>query len=260
MATQELLREASGAMPRDVISHTLKSISLFSDFSDGAMQLLLKRCSVKNVGEKSLLFLTGDPAEHFYVILDGWIKLFRETRDGHESVLSVLTVGDVFGKTAILKNGSFPHSAETLTETGLLMIPAAFLRKMAEEHEGMFDEFLAKFLENEMQEHSRLGLEAEHLTHMTSAQRVGCFLLRMCGGRREGSIRLRFPYEKSLVAGRLGMTPETFSRTLNQLSAIGVDTDHAAVTIHNIAQLRSHICGHCSATRRECELGDAVEA
>jgi len=55
------------------------------------------------------------------------------------------------------------------------------------------------------------------------------------------------------------MTSETFSRSLNQLTAYGVETDITVVKIHNMSQLRRNVCERCSATTRECHLGTDLE-
>jgi CRP-like cAMP-binding protein len=229
----------------------IRAIPLFCDFPNACIDKLLDNANTKHYRKQQSLFLTGDDADHFYLIVSGWIKLFRETRDGHETVVAMLTNGDIFGRSAVLKNGSYPYSAEASTDCEVIRITSEFMLYMAEHHQH-FDHFLAKFLEGGLNDFDQKGLEAEHLAKMTSAERVGCFLLKMCGNTCEGSITLDFPYEKSLVAGRLGMTPETFSRSLNQLSAIGVETKRNRVVIHNVQQLQSHICGKCSAIRSEC--------
>ncbi|MFT6791811.1 MAG: CRP-like cAMP-binding protein [Cellvibrionaceae bacterium] len=118
-----------------------------------------------------------------------------------------------------------------------------------------FDHFLGKFLEVELNEFNQLELHAEHLAQMTSAQRVGCFLLRLCADQQQGCRGLQFPYEKVLVAGKLGMTAETFSRSLSKLSGLGVEVKNSVVIIHKVGQLCAHICEHCSATCYECPLG-----
>ncbi len=233
----------------------LKSILLFSGFTDACIGKVLDKARVKKYQKNQSLFFIGDKADFFYIIVDGWVKLFRETRDGHESVVAMLTNGEMFGRSAVLKNGSYPYSGEVVTNAELLIIPSDFMLYMAEHHTS-FDHFLSKFLESGLSVSNQKGLEAEHLAKMTSAQRVGCFMLKMCGEKREGSISLHFPYEKSLVAGRLGMTPETFSRSLNQLNGLGVETNNSMVTIHNIEQLKINICEHCSATRKECSLAE----
>ncbi|MDB2414207.1 Crp/Fnr family transcriptional regulator [Rickettsiales bacterium] len=236
----------------------LKRMPLFCEFSETCLSEVLANSRIKHHKKGDILFMTGDNAQNFRIIVNGWIKLYRETRDGHEAVVSVLTNNEVFGKTAILSKGTYAYTAEAITDTEMLMIPAAFMLKMAE-HKDDYDHFLAKFLEEELNDSNQLGLHAEHLGQMTSAERVGCFLLRLCSIQKEGSITFQLPYEKALVAGKLGMTAETFSRSLNQLITRGVETKNSVVTIHNIEQLRTHICEHCSATTLECPLGAETE-
>lgn len=223
----------------------IKNIPLFSQCTDDALSKILDNVTVNVYKKDRLLFFTGDKAKFFYIILNGWVKLYRETYDGHESVISVLTKGELFGKAAILPEGSYAYTAEVISDTALLKISTSFLLYMAED-QVQFKNFLIKMMESDLHEINRLYLETEHLSKMTSAERLGYFLLKLCKGQQEGSVTFRLPYEKSLVAGQLGMTPETFSRSLNQLARIGVKTKNMVVTIYNIARLRAYICEHCS--------------
>ncbi|MDB2414162.1 Crp/Fnr family transcriptional regulator [Rickettsiales bacterium] len=236
----------------------LKSIPLFSDFPEDAISQVLGNARIKKYNKNEILFMTGDKAENFRIIITGWAKLYRQTRDGHEAIVTVLTNGEMFGNTAIIKNGTHAYTAETVADSIMFLIPASFMLHMSESYQH-FDHFLAKFLEGGLGQSTQLSMNIEHLSQMTSAQRVGCFLLRLCLGQKEGSISLQLPYEKGLVAGRLGMTAETFSRSLSHLITYGVETDHSIVTIHNIMQLRRYICEHCSATTRECHLGEDMD-
>lgn len=236
----------------------LRCISLFCEFSESSLNEMLAHTRIKRYTKNNILFMTGDRAEYFHIITQGFVKLYRQTRDGHESVLSILTERDIFGKAAILNNGIYAYSAESISDVEMLSIPAAFMLKMAQSRQD-YDHFLSKFLETELNEINQLGLHAEHLGQMTSAERVGCFLLRMCGARENESATFMLPYEKSLMAGRLGMTAETFSRCLSQLSMLGVETKNSEVTIYNLEQLQAHICERCSATRAECVLGAEID-
>lgn len=233
--------------------HFLKSVSLFNEFSDASLADVLAHSQVRRYQKNDLIFTAGAHADAFRVIVRGWVKLFRETRDGEEVVFSVLTNHEVFGKTAIFHGGLFSYYAEAVTDCEVLSIPATFMLHMAESHDE-YDHFFTKFLRAELKENESLELQAEHLTKMNSAQRAGCFLLRMCGPQNEGAVSHQFPYEKALVAKRLGMSPETFSRALNQLSKIGVETERTSVTIHNIEQLRNFVCERCSASCSECGM------
>lgn len=231
----------------------LKSVHLFSEFPDSALDEVLTHSHIRHHEKNALIFTAGAPAEAFRIIVHGWVKLYRQRRDGSESVFSILTNRDTFGKSAILPDVVFSYSAEAATECDVLAIPSGFMMYMAKHHQE-YDQFLSKFLEEEMQENELLKLQAEQLRSMSASQRVGCFLLRMSDGQADVKISQQLPYEKSLMADRLGMSPETFSRALNALSKIGVETKRAHVTIHNIEQLRSFVCRDCSATGLECPI------
>lgn len=239
------------ALKEETYRYFLKSIPLFSELDDTALSHLLANISIREYSKGSMLFLMGDKIQYFYIIFNGWIKLFRETCDGHEHVIDVLTHKNVFGRTAVLRNNITSYSAQALTNTSLLMIPTNFMQQMFEQPL-VFNGFTAKFLEGELNKASLSELEAEHLTQMTSAQRVGCFLLRLSNHHSSDPVTIQLPYEKALVAGRLGMTPETFSRALQQLSTYGVETINSHITLHTPKKLQSHICPCCSALKAEC--------
>ena len=61
----------------------------------------------------------------------------------------------------------------------------------------------------------------------------------MFGERRPVTIAL--PYEKALIANRLGMTPESFSRALARLRDLGVAVEREAVTVQDMARLAAFV-------------------
>jgi hypothetical protein len=78
--------------------------------------------------------------------------------------------------------------------------------------------------------------ELEHRTKCSSAHRL--FLLRLCNLDADGPIRLNLPYHKTLIASRLGMKAETFSRALAKLrQETGIRIKGAAVEIDTVDQL-----------------------
>ena len=58
---------------------------------------------------------------------------------------------------------------------------------------------------------------------------------------REGPVVLELPFEKSLLANRLGMKPESFSRALARLRAHGVTVDREIVKIDDVGRLVSFV-------------------
>ena len=82
--------------------------------------------------------------------------------------------------------------------------------------------------------------QIEHIKLLSAPQRIADFLLRLCPVR-EGGCTIELPYEKALIANRLGMKPESLSRALGKLRPLGVSVDRENVTIVDIALLKQFI-------------------
>jgi CRP-like cAMP-binding protein len=211
----------------------LGRIPLFSGLPPDALRLLLANAWVQCFPRNFLLFLKDEPAMRCYVVFDGWVKLFRTTENGHETVISVLTRGESFAEAAILDRARYPVSAAAVEESRLLVIPAdSFVRRLSEN-----GEYAMKVLAS-MSRHLRsLVNQVERLTMKSSTERVAEFLLRLTPVFA-GSTTIQLPLDKALIAGRLGMQPETFSRSLAKLRRVGVISRGSEVTIPDVMALR----------------------
>jgi CRP/FNR family transcriptional activator FtrB len=74
----------------------------------------------------------------------------------------------------------------------------------------------------------------------TTAQRLGCYLLELSDVRAENTATLRLPFDKRLLAARLGCRQENLSRAFAALRSFGVETHGARVILHDIARLRAY--------------------
>jgi hypothetical protein len=69
-------------------------------------------------------------------------------------------------------------------------------------------------------------------------QRVADFLISLASSV-EGPCRIALPYDKSLIAGQLGLKPESLSRVFAKLRSVGVDVRVSDVVVNDISTLRS---------------------
>lgn len=211
----------------------LAPVVLFRGLEPAALRALLKDAWVQTFPRNNLLFLQDDPATRFYVVLDGWVKLYRETTDGQESVISVFTRGESFGEAAIFDQGDFPVCASTVEQSRLLVIPASsFIRQIES------DCAYAKKALAAMSRHMRsLVRQIEQLSVKSSTERVAGFLCKLASAD-DGPVVVQLPLDKALIAGRLGMQPETFSRSLAKLRRYGVESNGGMVDIPDVAALK----------------------
>lgn len=235
----------------------LKAVPFFAELKNEDVYQLLQNARVKLSPKGALLYLHGDMADSFYVMLSGWVKLFRQAPDGDESVISALTRGDVFGESALLsEKATYAASCQVVEDATVLVIPGTAMREMVSKNNDVTLAVLAS-MSSQM---NQLNLHIEHLTVMNAAQRVGCFLLRMCADQKYGTVALSFPYDKSLVAARLGMKAETFSRALKQLrNEAGVIVQGTSVVLKDVGTLMGYCCTKCSGIDKECQFSSHKE-
>jgi CRP/FNR family transcriptional activator FtrB len=79
--------------------------------------------------------------------------------------------------------------------------------------------------------------ELKSVRARTTFQRLVAWILAMHGRANQPS-EIEVPYDKSVLAGRLGMAPETLSRDLARLAALGVAVDGRRLTIKDPSVLR----------------------
>lgn len=206
---------------------------LFSGLGQEELQLLLADAWIQSFARNAVLFLQDDPASRFYVIIDGWVKLFRTSEDGDESVIAVFGSGDSFAEAAIFDSAVYPVSAAVVDDSRLLVVPAKPFLAQLSQH----GEYALNIMASMSRHLHRLIYQVEQLTLKSSTERVAEFLVRLCP-ETEGAANVRLPLDKALIAGRLGMQPETLSRSLAKLRRFGVESKGSEVTIPDITALR----------------------
>lgn len=231
-SSAEELHGPTGLSAPDI--EILKRLPLFDGLPIDSTQHLLSEAGVRSYARNMILFVQDDPATRFFVILDGWVKLFRTTKSGGESIIAIYTRGESFAEAAIFDAAVYPVSAEVVEDSRLLVIPAGpFIRRLAEN-----GDYALQMMASMSRHLRQLVTQVEQLTLKSSVERLASFLLKLSPDK-QGSVVVRLPFDKSLLAGRLGMQPETFSRSLAKLRQVGVECSGPTIRIHDVAALRS---------------------
>jgi len=213
----------------DVITQT----RLFQGLPENLLQQLIGNESPHRHPKGQLLFQQGDDADHFYVILSGWVKLFRQMPTGEEAILHIFTTGETFAEAAMFGGHKYPATAEVVADARLLCINSNHFEKQITESPQIALRMLASTAL-----HLRLLVtEVEQIKGRNSLERVAFFLLSMCP-KDAASAVVTLPYEKSLIASRLNIKPESLSRVLNKLRAYGINSVKHQIIISDVPLLR----------------------
>lgn len=203
---------------------------------ESVARAVLETARLRNFARGETIFLQGERASAIYIVADGWVKLYRIAPSGTEAVVGVFTKGASFGEAVAFRHDTYPVAAEAVTDTSLIRIEAdAFLRQIRENPEVAISILSATYahLHN-------LVAQVEALKAQTGAQRVAEFLLELAPCP-EGACEVTLPYDKVLIAGRLGMKPESLSRAFARLKEQGVTVRQNLASIEDIGALRDYV-------------------
>jgi CRP-like cAMP-binding protein len=181
------------------------------------------------LNEGELLFRQGDPLNEVFVNIKGFVKLFRLTPNGDEKVVDIISPGSSFAEAVLFMGGrQFPVHAVALKPTVVVGINAAqyehMLRSSVDLCFGMMGLMSRRM-------HWLLN-EVDRLTLHNATFRLVMWLLEMrCSDPACNRIVLDVP--KHVVASRLSIKPETFSRILKRLTSLKL----IAVNDHHIELL-----------------------
>ncbi len=216
----------------------LRRVPLFAGLAEPQLAALLRDVSVRDHPKGQLLFQQGDTADRFYVVLGGWVKIFRLTPDGDEAVMGLFARGESLAEAAMFMGGKFPANAEVVEPARLLRVESRPFEKRLHAEPEIAVAMLASV---SRRMHYLVG-QIEQLQVRSGTQRVADFLLKLCPAE-DGPVEIALPYDKSLIASRLGMKPESFSRALARLRDLGVQSERSHVSISDAAVLAEYCSG-----------------
>jgi CRP-like cAMP-binding protein len=215
------------------IIDALKQSHLFSSLTEIQLDRVYRHCRIVNLNEGQLLFAQGDDVAYFYLVLSGKIKLFRMSPEGQEKIIEIVTQGGVFAEALMfMDQPHYPVSSAALSETVVVGIDAKNFKAM------LWDSVdTCLLLLGEMSFRLRkLVHEIDTLTLHSGTCRVASYLLEHSV---EGQAQFDLDVAKSVIAARLSVKPETFSRIIKNLREQGmISIDGNKITIHDRQALK----------------------
>jgi CRP-like cAMP-binding protein len=191
---------------------------------------------VLSLEEGQLLFDFGQPASRYFYVCSGQIKLFRNSPDGCEKVIEIIRTGETFAEAVMfMKQCRYPVSAQALTQTGVLAFDNKTMRDLLR---GSIDTCFRMMAKMAMRLRQHLE-DIDVLTLHNATFRLVSFLLQQVPPGVVESPEIQLDTPKHIIASRLSIQPETFSRTLARLSKRGlIDVQGQNIVLQDIAGLR----------------------
>jgi len=222
--------------PQIKIQAFLANLPMFSEMSSSELDRVAGGTQVHHVGKGETVFRTGDPCVGFHVVVFGQVKLGFTSPQGVEKVVEIVRPGSSFGEALMFLDKPYIVFAQALADSMLLHVAKrTVLEELARE-----PGFARRMLSGLSRRLHGLVRDVEAYTLRSGAERViGYLLSDVSDGLSEGAVEVSLSPGKSVIASRLNMTPEHFSRILHDLAASGlIEVDGRRVRINDLARLR----------------------
>jgi CRP-like cAMP-binding protein len=217
----------------------LNNLPLFRELESEEIDRIAAGTHEIRVKRGDMLFQKGDPCRGFHIVVYGQVKLMFITPNGDEKVIEIVGPGQSFGEAIMFLEKPYLVSSQALVDTMLLHVAKEVVFNEIEQD----TRFVRRVIAGLSRRLHQLVSDVESYSLRSATQRVIGYLLRTDPDDEDGSVDslVRLPASKTVIASRLNITPEHFSRVLHELTEAGlIKVDGRLVSILNAEQLRDY--------------------
>jgi CRP/FNR family transcriptional regulator, transcriptional activator FtrB len=210
----------------------MQRLPLFSGVAPGHVDAMLKASFLQRFPACVELAREGEPADFLHVVVDGQVELFAAYGE-RETTIGVLGPGQSFIVAAVLLDRIYLKSARSLSSSRILMIPSESVRRFFGE-DGAFARALAVELSLA---YRGVVKELKNQKLRSSLERLANWLLSR---NLETGSKSQFglPFDKKVLASRLGMAPEVLSRSFAALGPYNVVVKGPNIQLNDLSALQ----------------------
>ena len=195
-----------------------RRVALFSELEAGQLEALARAFSPRSYPADSPIIRESEPGDLFFVILRGEVKVFVDSPDGREVVLSHLQTGDFFGEMALLEGDTRSASVEALTDCELAVLARAEFFDVLERDFSLTRKIL-KTLSGRLRKANEV---IESMALLDVGGRLARYLIRLADETGQPAVEGYFVVTRPThqeIANSIGATRETVTRMLKQFEA-----------------------------------------
>jgi CRP-like cAMP-binding protein len=236
-ATRETPGEGGSSLNIEAL---LTHLPLFTGLAPDEINRLAQGTREVRVARGDLVFHKGDPCTGFHMIVYGQVKLGFTSPQGDEKVVEIIGQGQSFGEAIMFMERPYLVFAQALADSTLLHISKTVLFAELERDPKLGRKMLASLSARMHQ----LVTDVESLSLRSGKERIIGYLLRETPVNQEqDEVTITLPTQKGIIASRLNLTQEHFSRILHELTQSGlIEVQGRKIHIPSISKLRDAPC------------------
>jgi CRP-like cAMP-binding protein len=200
---------------------TVAELPLFRDLSRDQIRDILGDATSRRYPKGGDVFVQEGKAEHFFLLLNGHLRVTRVTPDGQQVVVRYIVPGDIFGIAMAIGRDTYPATATAIVESLALIWPSSGWPSLVARYPVLAAGTM-QALGNRLQDVQARVVE---MSTEEVERRIAHALLRLArqsGRKTEQGIEIDFPITRQDVAEMTGTTLYTVSRILSAWEGRGL--------------------------------------
>lgn len=232
-------------LPVSHMQDTLGRMSCFKTWRKEQLASLASGARNVVVEKNAPLVRKGERVNSFFVVLSGQMRLFIPLPNGMERVVALMGVGDSFGESCLVLDEPCPYDIVASKKSHLLSIDGLIFRQELHTNHAYAECILQQVCRRLLETLRDTEICAQRL----SIQKVATFLLQFRTGNEAECFEVQLPARKRDIAAKLGISQETFSRTLGFLNKQGlIDVQGALIRVRDAHTLNAINATDCQYT------------
>ena len=198
----------------------LSRAGIFQGVEPSAVSALTQQLQPVDFPRGHTVFAQGEPGDRLYIVISGKVKIGHRSRDGQESLLTILGPSDMFGEMSLFDPGPRTASATTITEVRAVSMDRDALRTWIADRPEIAEQLL-RVLARRLR---RTNNDLADLIFTDVPGRVAKQLLQLAqrfGVQEDGALRVTHDLTQEEIAQLVGASRETVNKALGEFAHRG---------------------------------------
>lgn len=202
---------------------TLLNCPLFKGVQENQLKSMIKCLNGKiiNVKKNETIFLEGDLAQNFGIVLMGKVKIIRDDFYGNRSVLTVLKESEMFAEVFSFAGlNSFPVSVVADKDSKIMLLNSNKVMTMCLASCNYHNLIIKNLLKEMAQKTLSLNKKIRYMSEKTTKNKLMLYLLDQA--KQNNSCEFTIPFDRQALADYLGVERSAMSAEIGKLKKLGI--------------------------------------
>ncbi|MBX6773251.1 MAG: Crp/Fnr family transcriptional regulator [Chloroflexi bacterium] len=199
----------------------LRAVPLLRDLPARVIEEIARLAVPRPIARGEFLFLEGEVASRLFILVEGTIKLVRESEDGRQVILRIVRPAELFAAAGVWGESAYPATALAHRDSLVLALPVDGFREIVAGSPELAMAIIRLLAARLREAEARI----RDLQNEQVEQRIARVLLRLVGKtgvKTPEGIAIGIPLTRQDLAELAGTTLSTVSRTLSAWSQQGL--------------------------------------